>query len=81
MKILVKERVTLEGFTYQPGKYDVDGRIGKKLAHNWPGKVRIPKARARPKAKAKVTTPGPRAELRGKAGASKPKTAKKSGSE
>jgi len=40
MQVVVSERVTLEGFTYQPGEHEVNERIGKKLIHNWPDSVK-----------------------------------------
>ena len=61
MKIVVKERVTLEGFTYQPGEHEVEDRIGEKLMHNWPDRVAL-----KPKRKARVAKP------KAKTGASRP---------
>jgi len=55
MQVVVSERVTLEGFTYQPGEHEVSERIGKKLIHNWPDSVNEkPKRRKRKLAKVRV---------------------------
>jgi len=61
MKIVVKERVTLEGFTYQPGEHEVDERIGQKLIHNYEPRVTEvkPKRKRRAKAEPRGKSPAP----------------------